>query len=53
MVRKGSLNLLPSPEQSVRDDMKVVKAWPGLKSDVNVLGYVYDLADGLVKEVRP
>ena len=53
MVRNGALNLLPSLEQSIRDDMQIVKAWPGLKGDVNVLGYVYDLADGLVKEVKP
>ena len=53
MVRRGLLNLVLSPEQSVRDDMQLVKNWPGLKSDVNVIGFVYDIADGIVKEVKP
>lgn len=39
-------------EQSVRDDIALLKAEPLLADDINVLGYVLDLETGLLSEVK-
>ena len=41
-----------SLEQSVRDDVEIVKSSPYLSKDLKVLGFVYDIAHGTVEEVK-
>ena len=51
--RKGILlaNIF-SLQQSVREDMEIVRSSPYLKKDLKVLGYVYDITHGTVEEVK-
>jgi len=43
---------LHSIEQSVRDDIALLKAEPLLSDEINVIGYVLNLENGLLEEVR-
>ena len=42
----------PSIEESVKEDMKVIKKDPYLPKDIEVVGYVYDVFTGKTKEVE-
>ena len=44
--------LLPSMAESVKEDMRELRACPYFKKDVNVLGYVFDLENGSLAEVK-
>jgi carbonic anhydrase len=39
-------------EDSVRADMRLLKASPWIKSDVNIIGLKHDIMSGLVSEVN-
>ena len=49
----AEIDFLPFPdvEQSVRDDVKAIKASPLLRKDVPVSGFVYDVKTGRINQV--
>jgi carbonic anhydrase len=40
-------------EQTIRDDIKILKETPLLRDEINVLGLKLDLETGLLSEVKP
>jgi carbonic anhydrase len=41
----------PDLEQSVRDDIALYRAWPIVRQDIPVRGFVYDVDSGRLREV--
>jgi len=38
-------------EQSIKEDVEKIKAWPFLTKDAKVLGFAYELETGRVRQV--
>lgn len=41
-----------SLSQSVKDDLEIMDSNPLVRKDIKILGFIYDITDGTVKQVK-